>query len=401
MLRGLFSFDHVPHAAVGSSAGLDEATAQAFMTNYNGYGFAVDSSPIPLAITNWASGTVQDAEGVWMASSAGGAGGGGTLLGAKGWAIPIGTVMDWTTTASYIGFRMKMGTVLSPTAYGGSLYTPNPATLAIPYVWIGSPTGTVYGGILSLIDTVKFPNANWVTGVSVYVEIKIDRTNKLITVWVDNVMLTQFVFDPTQITAASQLVFGSSGNWATSQSSVGMTVMFKDMYFVDNTQDARVPNGRLGLLTGKQFAMASAAGTGWTSSDSQALLTDLTTPITQSAGSLAAPLVTSPANVASPELDLTFSNTLPAATPLIAVGFAGSGQRQAASLTSMSFLLKDTATPTPNQEQLANASPPAPLTTGRLYGGGTTVAPDGTALDSTKAASLILKITTGAQPLAV
>lgn len=399
MLRGLFSFDHVPHSAVGSSAGMDETTALALTTNYNGNGFVPDPSPIPLAITNWGSGTVQDAEGVWMASAAAGGGGSGSNLGGKGWAIPVSTVMDWTTTASYIGFRMKMSPVLSPTGYGGSLYTPNPATLAIPYVWFGSPTGTVFGGVLSLMDTVKFPNANWVVGVSVYVEIKIDRTNKLITVWVDNVMLTQFAFDPTQITGASQLVFGPSGVFNTTQTASGMVVMFKDIYFVDNTQDARVPNGRLGLLAGKLFTMASATGTGWSSSDSKTLLVDLTTPITPSTGSLAAPLVTSPAT-ASPELDLTFSNTLPAGTPLIGVGFMGSGQRQPATMTSVAYVLKDTATPTPNQKQVGNANTPAPLTTGRAYGGGATVAPDGTALDSTKAAALILKITTGAQPLA-
>lgn len=355
--RALWAFDHVPPGLSNTGGNIPALHGSGLTMHTNATLMA------GLATTNIVDGVLSDSDGVWMDCPL--ALISGTNWGGRGMGLPLSALFDLTTRASYFGFRFKC------TLYDSTL-------LGLYQCWIsnlgsGDPF-LLFNGIRPSTDgKVSVTQAQ--TSIPLneihYFEFKWDRIAKLITMSVDGIQMSVTPYGNVPL-STYWLVFGHTGAGATSG---GATFLYKDMYFVDDTQDSRLPNGRMGLLRSRPLALASAAGTGWTATAGQAsLLASLQSPVTATAGTLTTPLVTSSLAGLPPPLNLQFTNSVPGSgVDVIAVSLLESAQR----VTGTSSELKGSLTDGTNTLPLTTQQFTSDAQLVRATLGSSIVAPDG------------------------
>lgn len=322
MLKGLWGTDHIP-----ASMSANNLTSVSPFADYPIFEDHSDDWANVGSSGNIQTGMVVDSEGTWFTQQVfQGSNGGG-----RAFQIPLAAVFDSTTRASYMGYRFKTNTTQA--GMGAS---------HVMSISDGASRGDY------LVSMVPGNSITIIQNVSMYIEHKFDRVANLITTSVNGTpqpaMTVAFV--PAQI-ANAWFIVGQNGGPAVPALNANIFQMYKDFYFVDDTQDNRLPNGMMGPQLLKPIIAASAAGTGWNSSDSQPLLTDLLSPVTAVAGTQTAPLISAPTAGAAAPLVVGFSSSLTVADVVNAVTFL-SGVKIDALTAQIAISVSDNATPTPN-----------------------------------------------------
>lgn len=204
--------------------------------------------------------------------------------------IPYFDVSSQSVPQSFIGFRFQYASVLGYLTQ--LLYLTNSAGTAqvvVPMAGLGLSPATPY-----------------------YIEVMIDRVNKLVVVWVDGIQKLSSTFDFNGFAngAAVNLYFGQVFSIENSSGTIDGYYRFRDVYFVDNTQDDTICT-RLGPVTAVPEAVAAASAPNWVSSDENGALADLNTAIGTSTATQNAPVLTSPASMDVIELTMNAGNVDP------------------------------------------------------------------------------------------
>lgn len=286
-IRDFWCFEGLPNPGSQYYSTLLTTAPTAFMRNdwvYNGYNCTVDTSSLAgwLTLGSAAFQAYNNGYLYWWA-------------GYGGVGVPYGNVSNFSTPQSYIGFRVQYSS--SVNAITNLLYMVNAA-------------GT--GQIL-------VPASAVVKGNQSYVEVLIDRQNSVFTVWVDGVQFSSTSFNFTNFAngGAVSLYFGSYSSVYNASSANGGDGYFRirDVYFLDNTQDA-TQCSRLGPIDIRLQPLASATAPNWISSDSSTPLADLSTVLGTTAATQTLPTIQSPGS--RDPLTLQLANTsLVANEPII------------------------------------------------------------------------------------
>lgn len=179
--------------------------------------------------------------------------------------IPYAAVSDYTQRRSFIGFRFLFNN-LNAGAVSSACNLVNAA-------------GT---------SQILVPTSILTANVEQYIEIMIDRANKVFVVWVDGVKTNTTIFDFNAFMGTTgNLFFGTTFVIASTLSN--NTWQIKNVYFVDDTQDATLCY-RLGPVAPTDVTLSAVSAPNWTSSDSGTPLADLTTPMIAGGGAEIAPL---------------------------------------------------------------------------------------------------------------
>lgn len=380
MLKAMWGFGHIPASlAVGNLTGV---------SNYADYPVSEDhlddwSTPL----TTGQTGIVVDSEGTWLAQTLSAAASGG----GRGFQIPVASVQDLGSRASYMGYRFKCTAAVAAAAAAHILSISNGQ----------NANGNFLLSILSAAAPLTFA-----ANTSIFIEHKFDRVLNTISTWVNNTLISVAAYNAGAILPGTWFVLGHNGG-APNTTGGAMQFLFKDFYFVDDTQDANLPNGRIGAVSHLQQTQASAAApnSDWTSSDSTTLLADLLSPVTTTVGTWTAPVVTSgPVNTTG-ELDVGFSNAVTAGNAVRAASFIASAAQSAGGATAvMNTEIDDTAS---NVEKLSGFVFPDPSMHLGVTLGAAAAAPDGGVWTPSKLSGILLKVkptligaTTSFQPLA-
>lgn len=321
-LRALMAFDHIP-AAVSLTGGNVAA--------YSTYPLALSTGANSGVITLGAEGTVTDSDGTWLAT---GSTNSGTTFGAKAWAIPL-SLFDQTTIASYFGFRFKL-----------AAFTATTNAFNILSIDDGSTTSASQGAGVSLFSILLKSDFAFVVGQNYFIEVKWDRVNRQFTVWVDNVLVVNQRAYPLALNPNMFLNLGHHGQGTPGG---GWTFQYKDMYFVDNTQGAQLPDTRLGVIKALALSAQSADAVGYTVTGGVTPLAALTSPVTSTPATLTTPVLTSPATLGLSPVDVSFagptSGVLDPSIPILGVAVVCSTQRGAGTPTQIKYSMKDSAVP--------------------------------------------------------
>lgn len=222
--------------------------------------------------------------------------------------IPYGNVSDFTTDKSFIGMRYRntMGTVTQVSA--------------LQAAWLTNGSGTVQPLIsLPLLTLCPYQ----------YFEIMIDRTNKQIVTWIDNVQQPPVAFDFNGFVNGGACTLSLGVRFAVGTINSSFSSNFRDVYFVDDTQDATQCT-RLGPVGTVPAPLTSATAPNYVSSDSGTPLSDLSTILGTTAATQTLPTLTSPASL--DPITLGVSNTnINAALPILGVKVDVSASRSGGS----------------------------------------------------------------------
>lgn len=289
-LRALWSYDHV--ANTGNTIPVTSVAAYTANNAYNQLTGNPGSMMLRAGSSSCAIGKSNDA----------------TFPGYLGWtnttAIAQGLAVALTdipllqngVTKAYFGFR-----TLSPVI-------PAPNTVSV--VGVAASATVVPTALLTeaqLNRTVSVPQ---------YVEVKLDTSLNVYSVWVDGL---QVVKDAALATGFTHLVFGSN---AVLTNSGQMYV--RDFYFVD--ADSTTPNTRLGPVQSSLANTAAVTAPNYTSSDSKTPLADFQTAY--SGAPAATPNITNAAT--NDPITVNFAATTPVGANIIAVQY-----KMAASVSSI------------------------------------------------------------------
>ena len=195
---------------------------------------------------------------------------------------PYQALSDFTTRRSFIGFRINM----------------NNNSVGTPVLSLSNTAGT---------KQALLTNTQLGVNINQYVEVMIDRANTQIVVWIDGVAQPPVFFDFNAFVSVDNkcnLVWGTNGN--------GPLYYFqiRDVYFLDDTQDATLCN-RLGSIDIAPCALASVTAPNWTSSDSATPLADLSTVLGTTIATQTNPLQTEPPSMDPVQFQLSNAGLLP------------------------------------------------------------------------------------------
>jgi hypothetical protein len=248
-LRQFLSFDYFPSNGVANGTSFYTPFYPGAVGNDpGGQGLFAGptAGPVGAAIaTGWL-------RGVFYGYSLAGNGAGGCSC----FGLPMSTISDVTTRATYIGFRYAR------------------STQAVGQV---TPPGAVLTNSGGTIQTILPYNATAANQIA-YIEVLIDRLNKVLTVWVDGTQFSSAFFDYTAYAngADTTLWFGAPFNFGYTGGN-STTWYVRDFYSLDDTQDSTLCS-RLGPVDVRPAALGSVTAPNWISSDSQPALADLSTP---------------------------------------------------------------------------------------------------------------------------
>lgn len=374
MLRQFYAFDHIPASMAANNT--------ASISPYSDYPIAEDH------LDDWANvgtvvgiqtGIVVDSEGSWVTQQMSQVSSGG----ARGFVLPLFAVQNQNTRASYMGYRFKT--------------TGTAAQVGASHVMSFSD-GANHGGatLLSIVVGTQIPI---VAGTSIYIEHMFDRVAGIIHTRFNGVpqpALDQ-VYTPSTILSSQWLVIGQNGGPAVPSANANVFMQYKDFYFVDDTADNNLPNSWMGPQLLKKLIQASAVGSGWVSSDSQSLLTDLLSPVTAVAGTQTAPLVSAPAAGLSTPLVIGLDSSTLTSDVINGVSLF-SGLKVDFGTAGVVPSLSDSATPTPNTVSSRILVP----VDSNVHLGSTSLvsarAPDGSLFSKAKIAAMSLALTPSALP---
>ena len=222
--------------------------------------------------------------------------------------IPYGNVSDFTTDKSFIGMRYRntMGTTGQVSA--------------LMAAWLTNGAGTVQPLInLPLVTAAPYQ----------YYEIMIDRTNKQIVTWLDNVQQAPVAFDFNGFVNGGACTLSLGVRFTVGTINSSFSSNFRDVYFVDDTQDATQCT-RLGPVGTAPAPLASATAPNYVSSDSGTPLSDLSTILGTTAATQTLPTQTSPATLDPITLGVSNAN-INAAMPILGVKMDVSASRSGGS----------------------------------------------------------------------
>lgn len=333
--RVMMAFDHVPGASTSDIS--EYTTTGGNIPTWSGYPLTMDPSSFVSAGPSTGA-SFKDTEGTWLSVAQGTAP--GWLWTIRGFALPFSECMDISTPQSYVCFRIKMAA--SPVAGNTcSMYTPADGSV-FNYLSVGNTGPTP---ILSLVNTSNIGSVFNTQGVSHWVEVLIDRANAFITIWVDNVQITKFAFNPSLLATNQNLIFGPSLNYTTvANTSVGSILQMKDIYTLDNIGDGTF--ARLGNIQAIPTSVAAAVGTGWIASDSSTggtLVSDLNTPVISTA-TQPVPVCLAPTDTLEP-LAVTLATTVDPSFEIRAVTLLATAVGQLGTAGTMSYELGDITLP--------------------------------------------------------
>lgn len=262
-LRQFLSFDAFPSGAIVTSSVAQFLPGAGVSDAYPGYGgmtVGSGAAPAGAAIT---SGWMR---GQWYGYPLAGNGAGGCSC----FGIPMSVISDGVSRATYIGFRWSRSAGLG----GHGVMLSNNLSAFQAILPLGS---TTYGQIN-------------------FIEILIDRVNKLLTVWIDGAQYSSVFFDYVAYAngADTTLWFGSPYNsgYPSNYGTVAYWYM-RDFYSLDDTQDSSLCS-RLGPVDVRPAALAGVTAPNWISSDAGTPLADFTSPLTATSTTWTAPTQTEP-----------------------------------------------------------------------------------------------------------
>lgn len=266
-IRAMWNFNHLPVGTVVGSSG--------FLMNSFGITHASGGYSVPTP-TVMADGSLEFLYGQSGSSS--------TI--ASYINVPASTVTDGVSKKSFIGLL-----ITESSGY---------------YTWYSKPAGMVINDLVLFYRNDPALPPIYTT---FYLEVGIDRVNKEITLYVDNVLVKT-------ITGAAAAAICDSYNGANtwrwgwiSTSSYGDSWRgnISNIYFSDEV-DGETVSARQGPVSVTPITITSATGVDWISSDGRSLLADITTEYTNAA-SLTAPMIAS----GEPATDLTLGFSIPGA----------------------------------------------------------------------------------------
>jgi hypothetical protein len=285
-IRDFWGFDNIPPYTAGATA-LNYLRGDIVVTNY---------------YTNY--GTVIKGTGSWA-----------------NWLTCIGATNPYPNT-NYGTYNplisipyQNLSVFSAPRSFIGMRFQVNNNSLSVPVLYLQNTAGTKQTLVLNTQLALNTPQ---------YIEVMIDRANTQIVVWIDGVQVSSTFFDFNAFVSADG---NASLVWGCNNSSANYTWYLRDVYFLDDTQDATQCN-RLGPVDVTPAALASVTAPNWTSSDSSTALVDLSTPLGTTAGSQNAPLLTEPATMDPLQFKLSNAGLI-AGESILAAKADVSGQRTA------------------------------------------------------------------------
>lgn len=279
-LRSLWGFDHIPS---GSAIGVQ---ASGYGLPYAGHGLIVASLDTAYASISIKNGAISTAFTTVRAGS-------------TAWVrFPLTGLTDNTSPRSHVGFNFTR-TVTVAGAQGGA-----------ELVWIGGEAVVLHSDFTAVLN------------VPILIELTIDRIKKEVLVYVNNKF-------KRRISSASIVNNYNSGGimylGAIAAPINAGEFLFRDFYFVDDTQDNTQCN-RLGVASVAAVPITGATAVDWTTT-AASILASINTPYSSTA-STTTPVVSSTAS----KTDLVMSVTANASSlPIVGVSFTSSLAKRAGS----------------------------------------------------------------------
>lgn len=282
-LRALWTFDHIANPTIitfasGQTAYSAQGAAYNFLTGNPG-AFVLRSGTISASIAP--SNAAADPGYLRIQN---------TTAAAQGLAIAPADVpiLQGGVTKAYFGFRTVAPTLI-----------PLPNTLSV--------VGVASGVTIAPTPLLTEAQLNRTVNVSQYVEVMLDVTNNVYSVWVDGLQIINQAALPSSWT---YLIFGSNAvNTNNGYQS------FRDFYFLD--ADTTTPNKRLGPIQSSLATLVAATAPNYASSDSKTPLVDLTTAYSGSPTS-APNLSNAPTN---DPITATFQSNSPVGATIVGVQY--------------------------------------------------------------------------------
>lgn len=219
--------------------------------------------------------------------------------------VPYANVSDFTTRRSFIGMRYR-NTMNTSQVTAGSVWS----------AWLNNGTGAQQA-LISLPLAASLPEQ--------YFEIMIDRVNKQIVTWIDNVQQPPVSFDFNAFVNGGACTLSLGLRFQIGTVNPGYTANLRHVYFVDDTQDA-TQCSRLGPVGTVAAPLVSATAPNYVSSDSGTPLSDLSTVLGTTAATQTQPTLTSPSSLDPITLGVSNVNIDPN-LPILGVKMDVSAQR--------------------------------------------------------------------------
>lgn len=238
-------------------------------------------SDIGLAIP--ASGTISCSNSGGLLSAT--AGYGNSTTAQTGITLPYANVSNFACPQSYFGFRLA-----ATLAGTGSLTN-------LGLAWITNSSG---------VSQILVPIPVTTSFAQQYVEVMIDRANNQVVYWFDGVQQPAISFNFNAFAGSGAVTIGLGLQFTVAFINSSVTWSLRDIYFVDNTQDATLCT-RLGSVQVLPAPLETATAPNYVSSDGAGAFADLSTPLGTTAATQTAPTLATP--ISMDTIDLTLNTS--------------------------------------------------------------------------------------------